>query len=146
MITLRTVVPNGISVVDGDGERRIQLSACNSDEARVEAIIYGCTRAREATASNAVSTRVVVESDCIANSGSGRVWRKHKAVFTNVDGMGRRVGGCHKGRDDGNSESFHVAFERASRSSIVECVAEILIRKSETYIDAVAVCLSSIDC
>jgi len=97
MITLRTVVPDGISVVNGDGERRIRLSTCNSDKSRVEAIIYGRARAREATASNAVSARVVVESDCIANSSSGRVWRKHKAVFTDIDGMGRRVGGSHKG-------------------------------------------------
>ena len=112
MITLRTVVPDRVSVVDGDGECRVRLSARNFDETRVEAIIYGCARAREATASNAVGTRIVVKSDCVANSSSGGVRREHKAVFANVNGVRGRVGGGHKGRDEGNSVRLHYELER----------------------------------
>jgi hypothetical protein len=76
MVSLRTVVPDRISVVDGDSEGRGRLSARNSNEARVEAIVNSRTGARIATASNTVGTRVVVESDGIADSGSSRVGRK----------------------------------------------------------------------
>jgi hypothetical protein len=76
MVPLWTVVPNRISVIDGDSKRRARLPARNFDKARVEAIVYCRTRARVATASNTVGTRVVVESNGIADSGSGRVGRE----------------------------------------------------------------------
>jgi len=76
MISLRTVVPDGISVVDGYSKGRGRLSARDSDEARVEAIFDGRTRARVATASDTVGTGVVVECDSIADSGGSGVRRE----------------------------------------------------------------------
>jgi hypothetical protein len=76
MVSLGAVVPNRISIVDGNSKGRVRLSARDFNKARVEAIIDGRTRARVATASNTVGTRVVVESDSIADSGSGRVGRE----------------------------------------------------------------------
>jgi hypothetical protein len=73
MVSLRTVVPDGISVVDGDSEGRGRLSTRNSNEARVKAIVNSRTGARVATASDTMGTRVVVESDGITDSGSGGV-------------------------------------------------------------------------
>jgi hypothetical protein len=76
MVSLRTVVPDGISVVYGDSEGRGRLSARDFNEARVEAIVNSRTRARVTTASDTVGTRVVVESDSIADSSSGGVRRE----------------------------------------------------------------------
>jgi len=76
MISLRTVVPDGISVVDGNSEGRWRLSARDSNEARVEAIVNGRARARVATASDTVGTGIVVEGDSIADSSSSGVGRE----------------------------------------------------------------------
>ena len=76
MIALRTIIPNRIGIVDGDGESRVGLSTGHFDKTGIEAIVHGCAGARVATTSHTMSARVEVKCDSVADSSGGGVWRE----------------------------------------------------------------------
>lgn len=76
MIALRTIIPNRIGIVDGDGESRVGLSTGHFDEIGIESIVHGRARAGVATTSHTMSARVEVECDSVADSSGGGVWRE----------------------------------------------------------------------
>lgn len=117
MIALRTVVPDGISVVDGDGESRGRLSTGDLNEAGVEAIVYGCTGTGVATTSNTMGAGIEVESDSVADSSSGRVGGEDQTAFTNVNGMGRSISSSQERRNEWQSVRLHVELAKLLGSS-----------------------------
>jgi len=74
MIALRTIIPNRIGIVDGDGESRIGLSTGHFDETRIETIVHGRARTGVATTSYTVSARVEVKCDSVTDSSGGGIW------------------------------------------------------------------------